>query len=72
MYYTARVQIKVEDDNGKLKKRTEQYLVHALSITEAEAVVANSFASTGSSPTLQYEIKSISESRIVEILPVNN
>lgn len=69
MYYTARVQIKFEDDNGKLKKRTEQYLVHALSITEAEAVVTESFTS---SPTLQYEIKSISESRIVEILPVNN
>jgi hypothetical protein len=69
MYYIARVQIKFEDDNGKVKKRTEQYLVHALSITEAEAVVTESFISA---PTLQYEIKSISESRIVEILPVNN
>ena len=70
MYYIARVQIKFEDDNGKVKKRTEQYLVHALSITEAEAVVSESF--TSSATTLQYEIKSISESRIVEILPVNN
>ena len=36
-YYSVQVAIEVEDAKGKIKKQREQYLVDALSVTEAEA-----------------------------------
>ena len=34
MYYTTRIQLSFEDDNGKTKRKTETYLVKAMSPTE--------------------------------------
>ena len=36
MYYLAKLRFESEDDNGKIKKVREQYLVEANSVGEAE------------------------------------
>jgi hypothetical protein len=36
-YYSVQVAIEVEDAKGKIKKQKENYLVDAMSVTEAEA-----------------------------------
>lgn len=64
MYYTARVQVEFENDKGQSKKRTEQYLVNADSVTEAEAIVNEEFRDYKGG----FEVKSISESRIIDVL----
>ena len=43
MYYTARVQMEFETDKGHVKKKTENYLVRAESVTDAEAIVHEKF-----------------------------
>ena len=35
-YFTVKAVFEVEDAKGKIKKQTEQYLVDAMSVTEAE------------------------------------
>ncbi len=42
-YYAVTVAVEVEDAKGKIKKNKEQYLVDALSCTEAEAKLVNKF-----------------------------
>jgi len=39
MNYTVAVKVKFEDDKGKVKTKTERYLVDAMSVTEAETRV---------------------------------
>jgi hypothetical protein len=66
-YYTAKVQMQDEVDTPKgpkVKKFTETYLVEAMSVTEAEAKVIKDF--TGY--TMDFEVKSVTESRIVKII----
>jgi hypothetical protein len=36
-YFNVKVQFRTESDNGKVKKETVNYLVDAMSVTEAEA-----------------------------------
>ena len=38
-YWTGKVIIKTEDERGKVKKTTEQFLIDAESATEAEAKI---------------------------------
>ena len=38
-YYIAKVKVHHEDDKGRVKKVTEQYLVQAISVTDAETKV---------------------------------
>jgi hypothetical protein len=66
-YYVARVQLTDEVDTPKgtkLKKTSESYLVEALSVTEAEAKVIKDFEGF----TFDYEVKSVTASKIVKIL----
>ena len=42
-YYAVTVAVEVEDAKGKIKKQREQYLVDALSVTEAEAKLVQKF-----------------------------
>ena len=42
-YYSVQVAIEVEDAKGKIKKQKENYLVDALSVTEAEAKLVKKF-----------------------------
>ena len=66
-YYVAKVQLTDEVDTPKgtkLKKTSESYLVEALSVTEAEAKVIKDFEGF----TFDYEVKSVTASKIVKIL----
>lgn len=67
-YYTAKVQLveEVEGPRGgtKQKKVTETYLVEAMSVTEAEAKVIQEFQGY----TFDFEVKSVTASKIVKIL----
>jgi len=56
--------MKIEQDSGNLKKVTEQYLVDAISVTDAEAKVVKDFE--GSS--FDWEVTSASETKIIKIL----
>ena len=64
-YYAVVVSIEVEDAKGKIKKQKEQYLVDALSVTEAEAKLVNKF--TKDAVKLEYEVVKVSETKIVEV-----
>jgi len=42
-YYKAKVKVITQDDKGRQKKATEEYLVHAVSVTDAETKVHEEF-----------------------------
>lgn len=63
MYYTARVQLEFETDKGKTKKKSETYLVQAESVSDAETIVHEHFASY----KLPFEVKAVSTSRIIDV-----
>jgi hypothetical protein len=63
-YFHVKVQFMIEDDRGKLKKVIVQYLVDAMSCTEAEARVVG-FLGSGYS---DYEVKSVAESPISTVI----
>ena len=46
-YYSVLVAVEVEDAKGKVKKNKENYLVDALSVTEAEAKLVKKFVADG-------------------------
>ena len=66
MYYNARVEFitVIDTKNGtKEKKSRYQYLIDAMSCTEAEAKVVENLKDSVD----DYEIKSISQSKVTEI-----
>ena len=52
-----------EDDNGKVKKYTERFLVSAVSVTDAEAITTKEFGMTHS----DCEVKEVKKSRIIDV-----
>ncbi len=64
-FYAVQVAIEVEDAKGKVKKNKENYLVDALSVTEAEAKLVQKFVSEG--VNLEYEVVKVSETKILEV-----
>jgi len=64
MYYSAKVNIINVDSKGREKKQVEEYLVNAVSVTDAETKVHEQFKNT----TIDFEVKSVSQTRIIEIL----
>ena len=63
-YFLAKVQFVTEDEkSGKLKKVTVQYLVDAMSCTEAEAKVTSWLGGIN-----DFEVKAVSESPIAEVI----
>jgi hypothetical protein len=68
MFHSVSVKVKFEDDKGKLKTKTEKYLVDAMSVTEAEARVTSYMKGT----QVEFEISSASQSRIVDVINPNN
>jgi hypothetical protein len=64
-YYAVTVAVEVEDAKGKIKKNKEQYLVDAMSCTEAEAKLVKKFTNDG--VRLEYEVIKVSETKIVEV-----
>jgi len=64
MYHSVSVKVSFEDDKGKVKKKTERYLVDAQSVTEAEARVVSYMKGTQQ----EFEISSASQSKIVDAI----
>lgn len=64
-YYSVLVSVEIEDAKGKLKKNKENYLVDALSVTEAEAKLVSKFTKEG--VNLEYEVVKVSETKILEV-----
>jgi hypothetical protein len=63
-YFLAKVQFLTEDEkSGKIKKVTNQYLVDAMSCTEAEAKVTKWLGDLN-----DFEVKSVSESAILGVI----
>ena len=63
-YYIAKVKVHHEDDKGRVKKVTEQYLVNAVSVTDAEAKVVADFEGSN----LEYEVTAVIETKIVSVI----
>lgn len=63
-YYIAKVKVHHEDDKGRVKKVTEQYLVNAVSVTDAEAKVVQDFEGSN----LEYEVTAVSETKIIKVI----
>lgn len=68
MYYKAKVREKIEDDKGKIKKTTAEYLVDAVSVTDVEVQITNEYNGVG----FEWELLSVSETKIVKILEAND
>lgn len=64
MFFTVSVKVRFEDDKGKVKVKTERYLVDAMSVTEAEARTV-AFMKDAQQ---EFEINSAAQSRIVDVL----
>jgi hypothetical protein len=63
-FYIAKVKVHHEDDKGRVKKITEQYLVNAVSVTDAEAKVVADFEGSN----LEYEVTAVIETKIVSVI----
>ena len=63
-YYLAKVEVRMENDRGRIQKIRELYCVEAESVTEAEAKVVKEFEGY----SLDYQVKSVKESKIIKIL----
>lgn len=63
-YWTGKVVIKTEDERGKVKKTTEQFLIDAESATEAEAKIYTEYEGWSG----EFEIQGVNKSRIIKIL----
>ena len=63
-YYLAKVEVRMENDRGRIQKIRELYCVEAESVTEAEAKVVKEFEGY----SLDYHVKSVKESKIIKIL----
>ena len=65
-FYSVQVAIEIEDaKSGKIKKQKENYLVDAMSVTEAEAKLVNKFVEEA--VKLEYEVVKVSETNIIEV-----
>ena len=63
-YYLAKVEVRMENDRGRIQKIRELYCVEAESVTEAEAKVVKEFEGY----QLDYHVKSVKDSKIIKIL----
>jgi len=64
-YYTVKVEFQMEDDKGKIKRQKFDYLVDAMSVTEAEAKMNKWLVERSER---NFEIKAAIASPIVEVL----
>ena len=70
-YFEVTVQIKLESEdskgNVKIKNINEQYLVDAMTCTEAEARVVKKF----SGATVDFQVVSVKGSKIIEVITID-
>ena len=64
-YYTVKVEFQMEDDKGKIKKQKYDYLVDAMSVTEAEAKMTKYLVERSER---NFEIKAAITSPIVDVI----
>ncbi len=64
MFYNAKVKVSIEDDKGRIRKQTWVYLVDAVSITDVEAIVTERMKDSA----FDWEVKSVSETNVLEVL----
>jgi hypothetical protein len=65
-YFQATVVLVDINEKGKQTKITEQYLVDAMSVTEAEAKVTKLYADEGS--RIDFQVKSVKETKILQVI----
>ena len=63
-YYLAKVEVRMENDRGRIQKIRELYYVEAESVTEAEAKVIQDFEGDNT----EYQVKEVKETKILKIL----
>lgn len=63
-FFVVKVEFETESENGKPKKIKEQYLVDAMTCTEAEARMVEYLDGT----LLDYKIVSVTQSQIVAVV----
>jgi hypothetical protein len=63
-YYLAKVQFEITNDNGKVRNHSRNYMVNAVSITDAEVQVTKHLSAS----VEPFEVKTISESKIVDYI----
>jgi hypothetical protein len=64
MFYKAKVKEITQDDNGKLKKTSVEYLVDAVSVTDVEVQITQEYKNI----TFDWELSSVSETKVVKVL----
>ena len=60
----AKVEVRMENDRGRIQKIRELYCVEAESVTEAEAKVIKDFEGDNT----EYQVKEVKETKILKIL----
>lgn len=65
-YFQATVVLVDINEKGKQSKITEQYLIDAMSVTEAEAKVTKLYNDEGSS--MDFQVKSVKETKILQVI----
>ena len=63
-YYLAKVEVRMENDRGRIQKIRELYCVETESVTEAEAKVVKDFEGDNT----EYQVKEVKETKILKIL----
>jgi hypothetical protein len=65
-YFLANVEIVDMNDKGKQTKMREQYLVDAVSVTDAEVKITKMFEDEGMST--DFQVKSVKETKILQVI----
>lgn len=63
-FYEVKVSVKTETDGGKIKKVTETYIVNAIGVVDAEAIITKDFEGDA----LEWEVLSVRETKILKVL----
>lgn len=65
-YFQVNVSIVDFNDKGKQTKITEQYLVDAVSVTDAEVKITKMYENEGGS--IDFQVKSVKETKILQVI----
>ena len=65
-YFQVNVSITDINDKGKQTKVTEQYLVDAVSVTDAEVKVTKMYKNEGGN--IDFQVKSVKETNILQVI----
>ena len=65
-YFQVNVSIVDINEKGKQTKITEQYLVDAVSVTDAEVKITKMYENEGGS--IDFQVKSVKETKIIQVI----